>query len=107
MWVDHHTTAERSLIILQMVYYYKCLRFLLHPLLSVPETNINLIKKCAEACGGVCETYKKLHQNISVGFSLMALHSVFLAGRSLQLSTNSVLIVSRPHNIVLHLDFTQ
>lgn len=67
-----------------MVYYYKCLRFLLHPLLSVPETSIDLIKKCAEACGGVCETYKKLHQNISVGFSLMALHSVFLSGRSVR-----------------------
>lgn len=67
----------------QMVYYYKCLRFLFHPLLSAPDANINFIRKCAEACGGVCETYKKLHQNISVGFSLMALHSVFLAGLTL------------------------
>lgn len=63
-----------------MVYYYKCLRFLLHPLLSGPNTPLEFILKCAEACGGVCQTYKKLHQNISVGFSLMALHSVFLAG---------------------------
>ncbi|KAF2400581.1 hypothetical protein EJ06DRAFT_581691 [Trichodelitschia bisporula] len=66
-----------------MVYYYKCLRFLLHPVLSAPTAHHRLIKKCAEACGGVCQTYKKLHQSISVGFSLMALHSVFLAGLTL------------------------
>jgi len=64
-----------------MVYYHKCLRFLLHPLLSGPQTPLSFITRCAEACGGVCQTYKKLHQSISVGFSLMALHSVFLAGR--------------------------
>jgi hypothetical protein len=64
-----------------MVYYYKCLRFLLHPLLSAPKAHLRFILKCAEACGGVCQTYKKLHQGISVGFSLMALHSVFLAGK--------------------------
>lgn len=84
MCVDSLAAARfRMLITPQMVYYYKCLRFLLHPLLSIPETSIDLIKRCAEACGGVCETYKKLHQNISVGFSLMALHSVFLSGKLL------------------------
>jgi hypothetical protein len=67
----------------QMVYYYKCMRFLLHPHLSVQPTNPQFLAKCVEACGGVCETYKRLHQKISVGFSLMALHSVFLAGLTL------------------------
>ncbi|KAH6677710.1 fungal-specific transcription factor domain-containing protein [Halenospora varia] len=66
-----------------MVYYYKCMRFLLHPLLSTQDTNVRFLKKCAEACGDVCQTYKKLHQSIPVGFSLMALHSVFLAGLTL------------------------
>jgi hypothetical protein len=56
------------------------MRFLLHPQLSAPETNVRFLKKCAEACGDVCQTYKKLHQSVPVGFSLMALHSVFLAG---------------------------
>lgn len=68
---------------LQMVYYYKCLRFLFHPILSAQQTHLRFVKKCAEACGGVCQTYKKLHQSIQVGFSLMALHSVFLAGLTL------------------------
>lgn len=65
----------------QMVYYYKCLRFLLHPHLSSPTPNTQLIQRCADACGGVCQVYKRLHQDVSVGFSLMALHSIFLAGK--------------------------
>ena len=67
----------------QMVYFYKCMRFLLHPHLSTQPTNPRFLAKCVEACGGVCQTYKRLHQKISVGFSLMALHSVFLAGLTL------------------------
>ena len=65
----------------QMVYYYKCLRFLLHPHMSSPSPNLAYLQKCVEACGGVCKTYKRLHQNVAVGFSLMALHSVFFAGK--------------------------
>ncbi|KAK6062486.1 ungal specific transcription factor [Seiridium cupressi] len=67
-----------------MVYYYKCLRILLHPaILSVELSNTKYLTKCAEACGGVCRTYKKLHQSVPVGFSVMALHSIFLAGLTL------------------------
>ncbi|KFA55431.1 hypothetical protein S40293_08905 [Stachybotrys chartarum IBT 40293] len=67
-----------------MVYYYKCIRFLLHSVILSPElAETRFLKKCAEACGGVCQTYKKLHQTVPVGFSLMALHSVFLAGLTL------------------------
>lgn len=65
-----------------MVYYYKCMRFLLHSvILSADLADARFLRKCAEACGGVCQTYKKLHQTVPVGFSVMALHSVFLAGR--------------------------
>lgn len=84
---DKPTTNTDTMVIdgygYYMVYYYKCLRFLLHPLLSAQETNLRFLKKCAGACGDVCQTYKKLHQSIPVGFSLMALHSVFLAGLTL------------------------
>ncbi|KAI1879322.1 hypothetical protein JX265_002276 [Neoarthrinium moseri] len=67
-----------------MVYYYKCLRFLLHPVILSPElSDTKFLRKCAEACGGVCRTYKKLHQSVPVGFSVMALHSIFLAGLTL------------------------
>jgi hypothetical protein len=67
----------------QMVYYHKCMRFLLHPHLLSSSANPRFLAKCVEACGGVCQTYKRLHQRVSVGFSLMALHSVFLAGLTL------------------------
>ncbi|PVH96033.1 hypothetical protein DM02DRAFT_632338 [Periconia macrospinosa] len=68
----------------QMVYYYKCIRFLLYPyLLSGKHIDPACLQKCVDACGGVCQTYKRLHQKSSVGFSLMALHSIFLAGLTL------------------------
>ncbi|KAI0121059.1 fungal-specific transcription factor domain-containing protein [Xylariales sp. AK1849] len=67
-----------------MVYYYKCLRFLLHPvILSSELANSKLLRKCVESCGGVLRTYKKLHQQTPVGFSVMALHSVFITGLTL------------------------
>lgn len=66
-----------------MVYYYKCLRFLLYPSVSSSEPSPHYLQRCVEACGGVCQTYKRLHQNVTVGFSLMALHSVFSAGLTL------------------------
>ncbi|KAF2769755.1 hypothetical protein EJ03DRAFT_87887 [Teratosphaeria nubilosa] len=66
-----------------MVYFYKCLRFLLHPHISAPDPHLHYLERCVEACAGVCQTYKRLHQNVTVGFSLMALHSVFFAGLTL------------------------
>ncbi|ORY10174.1 hypothetical protein BCR34DRAFT_588779 [Clohesyomyces aquaticus] len=64
----------------QMVYYYKCMRFLLRPHLLSSSANPRFLAKCVQACGGVFQTYKRLHHRVSVRFSLMALHSVFLAG---------------------------
>jgi hypothetical protein len=64
-----------------MVFYFKCLRLLLYPQLSKPHVNPRFLKACAAACGGVCQTYKRLHQTMSVGYSMMALQTVFLAGK--------------------------
>lgn len=44
---------------------------------------VSLLKRCAEACAGVCRTYKKLNRKVPVGFSFMALHSIFIAGLTL------------------------
>lgn len=67
-----------------MVYYYKCMRFLLYPvILSSEVADVHFLQKCAEACAGVCRTYKRLHQAVPVGFSVMALHSIFIAGLTL------------------------
>jgi hypothetical protein len=64
-----------------MIEYYQCKRLLLFPQLSQPEVRRQYLKECAVACGGVCRTYKDLHQRESVGYSLMALQSVFMAGK--------------------------
>ena len=66
-----------------LLYYYKCLRLLLYPNLTAPDVSTHLLIKCAEACGGVCRLYKQLHRQTSVGFSLMALYSIFLSGLTL------------------------
>ncbi|KAK2759365.1 hypothetical protein FQN54_002843 [Arachnomyces sp. PD_36] len=66
-----------------MVFYFKCLRLLLYPQLSKEHVNPQYLKACAAACGGVCLTYKRLHQTMSVGYSMMALQTVFMAGLTL------------------------
>jgi len=63
-----------------MIYYYKCLRLLLFPHLTSADIDPDILRKCAEACSGVCSTYKNLHRETSVRFSLMALYSAFLSG---------------------------
>lgn len=64
-----------------MVFYWKCKRLLLYPLISKPRSNPRYLQACAKVCGGVAQTYKRLHQTLSVGYSLMALQTVFMAGK--------------------------
>ncbi|KAK5710838.1 hypothetical protein LTR15_012815 [Elasticomyces elasticus] len=66
-----------------MVFYYKCHRLLLYPLISKPHPDGRYLKACAKVCGGVAQSYKRLHQTLSVGYSLMALQTVFMAGLTL------------------------
>ncbi|KAK4895581.1 hypothetical protein LTR27_006364 [Elasticomyces elasticus] len=66
-----------------MVFYYKCHRLLLYPLISRPHPDGRYLKACAKVCGGVAQSYKRLHQTLSVGHSLMALQTVFMAGLTL------------------------
>ncbi|KAK5173984.1 uncharacterized protein LTR77_001063 [Saxophila tyrrhenica] len=70
--INHHDSY--------LIYYYQAVRFLLHPHISSPCAQDQYIRRAVDACGGLCSTYKRLHQNVTVGFSLMALHSVFFAG---------------------------
>jgi hypothetical protein len=65
------------------VYYYKCLRLLLYPHLLSPVVDPDILVRCADACGGVCRSYKALHRETSVGFSLMAIYAIFLSGLTL------------------------
>lgn len=64
-----------------MIFFYKCQRLLLYPQLSKKTVAPRFLKECAKACAGVCGTYKRLHQALAVGYSLMSLQTVFMAGR--------------------------
>lgn len=66
-----------------MVFYYKCQRLLLYPVLSDLTVSPRFLKECAKACAGVCGAYKRLHQTLAVGYSFMALQNVFIAGLTL------------------------
>ncbi|KAH9902335.1 fungal-specific transcription factor domain-containing protein [Xylariomycetidae sp. FL2044] len=68
---------------LYMVYYFKCKRLLLFPQISKTPVNPKYLKECATACAGVCGAYKRLHQAMAVGYSIMALQTVFMAGLTL------------------------
>ncbi|KAK8108689.1 hypothetical protein PG984_014490, partial [Apiospora sp. TS-2023a] len=65
-----------------MLYYYQCLHLLLRPFILSGAHQISF-RRFAGACGGVCRTYKKLHQSLPIGFSSIDLRSVFLAGVTL------------------------
>lgn len=77
-WLNHslHTLADA----LQLIHYHQAVRFLLQPLLLTSTPANKYLLLAVQSCGGICTTYKRLHQSVSVGFSLMALHSVFFAG---------------------------
>ncbi|KAM7194167.1 Fungal specific transcription factor domain containing protein [Naviculisporaceae sp. PSN 640] len=70
-----------------LVFYFKTLRLLLYPQLTraahgeyIPP---RFLKICARACAGACAAYKRLHQSLAAGFSIMALQTVFMAGLTL------------------------
>jgi hypothetical protein len=69
-----------SLTSIQLIYYHQAVRFLLQPRLLAGTAEDKFLLLAVKSCGGICQTYKRLHQSVSVGFSLMALHSVFFAG---------------------------
>ncbi|EXJ80692.1 hypothetical protein A1O3_06976 [Capronia epimyces CBS 606.96] len=66
-----------------MIFYYKCQRLLLYPLISSPNVAPRFMKECARACAGVCGAYRRLHQTLPVGYSFMAVQTVFMAGLTL------------------------
>lgn len=66
-----------------MVSYYKGMRTLLGPLLYEQNPPKRFVDYCAEACIGVCATYRRLHHDMPVAFSTLSLQTIFLAGLTL------------------------
>lgn len=63
-----------------MAAYYKTVRVLLQPRLYEKTIQEKYVELCAEACRGLCETYKRLHTKLPIAFNSLSLQSVFLAG---------------------------
>ncbi|KAK7918220.1 transcriptional regulatory protein [Apiospora marii] len=69
-------------VVVSDAYYLRPLHLLRSPFILSGASQIS-VRRCADACGGVCRTYKKLHQSLPNGFSSIDLRSVFLAGVTL------------------------
>ena len=63
-----------------MASYHKTMRVLVQPRLYQKIVDENYFKICAEACRGMCETYKSLHYRLPIAFTSLSLQSVFLSG---------------------------
>ncbi|KAH7027251.1 fungal-specific transcription factor domain-containing protein [Microdochium trichocladiopsis] len=74
---------------LYMVHYFKSKRLLLYPQLAKTPVNLKFLKECATSCSGVCGAYKRIHQAMAVGYSLMALQTVFMAAEIFDLTTSN------------------
>lgn len=92
----------------QLVFYYKCQRLLLYPCITKPDFDVRFLKECARACAGVCGAYKRLHQSLAVGYSSMAVQTVFMAGRSLEMQegTQNADAPCRTDTGILHMAFS-
>ncbi|PQE05191.1 C6 transcription factor protein [Rutstroemia sp. NJR-2017a BBW] len=62
------------------MHYYKAVRLLLQPFLTILAPTDHRIALCLQASGHICQIFKRLHQRDSYGHSFIALHSVFIAG---------------------------
>lgn len=62
------------------MHYYKAVRLLLQPFLTILPPTDQRIALCLQASGQLCQIFKRLHQRDSYGHSFIALHSVFIAG---------------------------
>lgn len=71
----------RSLTDKQMVSYYKSIRLLLQPQLYEAIINKRHLELCIEACSGICERYRRLHDHLPVAFLTLSLQTIFLAGK--------------------------
>ncbi|EXJ82048.1 hypothetical protein A1O1_08117 [Capronia coronata CBS 617.96] len=66
-----------------MASYYKTLRVLLQPRLYEKVVDGRYFALCVEACRGMCETYRRLHDRLPIAFTSLSLQSVCLSGLTL------------------------
>ncbi|KAH6629193.1 fungal-specific transcription factor domain-containing protein [Boeremia exigua] len=66
-----------------MLHYYRNIRILLQPFLSLLDPMSDLFRKCTHAAGQVCQIHKQMHRTPEYGHSFVAVHTVFLSGITL------------------------
>lgn len=66
-----------------MIPYFKVIRLLIYPQISVTNLNLFYLKTCADACKGICEAYKRLHRMHRTDCSPFAVQALFLTGLTL------------------------
>lgn len=62
------------------MHYYKAVRLLLQPFLTILPPTDHRIALCLQVSGQICQIFKRLHQRDSYGHSFIALHTTFIAG---------------------------
>jgi hypothetical protein len=82
----HHnmpTTLPKSDHDRVLLHYYRTVRILLQPFLSILHPTSEPFRKCAHAAGQICQIHKQLHRTSEYAHSFVAVHTVFVSGITL------------------------
>ncbi|KAL4894291.1 fungal-specific transcription factor domain-containing protein [Aspergillus ambiguus] len=63
-----------------LLHYYRAIRLLIQPFLSILPGTDPYYKACVGAAGQICQLHKRLHQNSDYGHSFIAVQTVFVSG---------------------------
>ncbi|KAH8886166.1 hypothetical protein GQ53DRAFT_727960 [Thozetella sp. PMI_491] len=63
-----------------LLHYYRAVRLLFHPFLSILRSGDPYYKACLDAVGQICQIHKRLHQHSDYGHSFIAVQTVFVSG---------------------------
>lgn len=66
-----------------LLHYYRNVRLLLQPFLSILDPNSEPFRKAAVAAGQICQIHKRFHQAPEYGHSFVAVHTAFVSGITL------------------------
>ncbi|KAF2443438.1 hypothetical protein P171DRAFT_495195 [Karstenula rhodostoma CBS 690.94] len=66
-----------------LLHYYRNVRLLLQPFLSILDPSSEPFRKAAVAAGQICQIHKRFHQAPEYGHSFVAVHTAFVSGITL------------------------
>lgn len=74
---------SRHLLDYPLLHYYRAVRLLIQPFLTLLPASDPYYTLCLRAAGNICQTHKRLHQALEYGHSFIAVQTVFVAGVTL------------------------